>query len=146
MLAVNVRALRARANWSTRALAEHSDVSRFTVQAIEHLRFGTLTVDTLDRVAKGLGVRTGSLLGRRPLIRMDLERPVRTVLAENVLRGRSRRGWTQEALGERSGVSMFVIAHIERQARSPDLRTLERLATALGVSMEWLLAEPRARR
>lgn len=66
-----MRALRAKANWSTRALAEHSNVSRFTLQAIEHLRFGTLTVDTLDRIAKGLGVRTGSLLGRRPLVRVE---------------------------------------------------------------------------
>jgi transcriptional regulator with XRE-family HTH domain len=145
LLAVNILALRAKANWSTRALAEHAKVSRFTLQAIEHLRVRTITVDTLDRIAKGLGVRTGSLLGRRPLARRDTETLVGELLATNLARGRSRRDWTQETLGQRSGVSMYVVAHIERQARSPDLRTVERLAAALGVSMEWLLSEPRAR-
>jgi transcriptional regulator with XRE-family HTH domain len=36
---------------------------------------------------------------------------------------------------------MYVIAHIERQARNPSLHTLARLATALGLSIEALLSE-----
>lgn len=107
------------------------------------MEFETVTVDTLDRLARGLGVRTGSLLGPRPLARRDSERLTEELLAENLVRTRERRGLTQQALGELSGVSMFVIAHIERQARSPDLATLGRLAVAMRVSIERLLSQPR---
>jgi transcriptional regulator with XRE-family HTH domain len=127
-------------------LAQHSRIARSTLQRIEQLEFTTVTVDTVDRLARGLGVRTGSLFGRRPLARRDAERLVEDVLAENLVQIRGQRGLTQEALGERAGVSMFVIAHIERRARSPDLDTVERVATALRVTVERLLSEPRTRR
>jgi transcriptional regulator with XRE-family HTH domain len=141
-LAANVKSLRAKNNWSTRALAEHARVGRATLQRIEGLQFETVTVHTVDRLARGLGVRTGSLFGRRPLARREGERLVEDVLAENLVQLRALRQLTQEGLGERSGVSMFVVAHLERKARSPDLTTVERLAKALRVSVSRLLTEP----
>jgi transcriptional regulator with XRE-family HTH domain len=146
LLAVNIQVLRARGNWSTRALAEHSKVARATVQRVESCDFETVSLDTVDRLARGLGVRTGSLLGRRPVARREADRLVEVVLAENLVRARTHRGWTQEVLTEKSGVSRPVIARIESQARKPDLLTLERLATALGVTVERLLTEPRSKR
>lgn len=143
-LAANLKALRAKSNWSTRALAQHARVARATLQRIESLEFETVTVDTVERLARGLGVRTGSLLGRRPVARHDGDLPAEDALAENLAALRNVRNLTQEALGARSGVSMYVIAHIERKARSPDLATLERLAKALQVSVSRLLSEPNA--
>lgn len=139
-LAANLKALRTRNNWSTRELAVHAKIGRATVQRIEGLQFTTVTVATIDRLARGLGVRTGSLLTRRPLSRRPDEPLVEEALAENLAQLRHVRELTQEALGQRSGVSMFAIAHIERKARSPDLATLDRLAEALRVSPARLLA------
>jgi transcriptional regulator with XRE-family HTH domain len=141
-LAANLKALRAKNNWSTRALAQHARVARATLQRIEALEFQTVTVDTVDHLARGLGVRTGSLFGRRPLARRDDDCLIEDALAENLSSLRAARNLTQEALGERSGVSMYVIAHVERKARSPDLATVERLAKALRVSVARLLSEP----
>ncbi|NIM42196.1 MAG: helix-turn-helix domain-containing protein [Hydrogenophaga sp.] len=53
---------------------------------------------------------------------------------------------TQEALGRRSGVSMYVIAHIERQARNPSLQTLAKLCVPLQCTLEELLSPPRLAR
>lgn len=144
-LAVNIAALRARGSWSTRALAEHARIDRRTVQRLEHGELNTLSVATVDKLAKAIGVRTGSLFGRRPVARHDEERLIETVLAENLASLRARQELTQQALGEKAGVSRFVITHIERQARNPTLETLAKLTLALGVSMERLLTEPRAR-
>lgn len=144
-LAVNIAALRTRGNWSTRALAEHARVDRRTVQRLEHGELNTLSVATVDKMAKAIGVRTGSLFGRRPLARRDEERLIEVVLAENLAGLRARQKLTQEALAGKSGVSMFVIAHIERQARNPTLETLGKIAQALDVSMERLLSETRPR-
>ena len=99
----------------------------------------------MDKLAKAIGVRTGSLFGRRPVARRDEERLIETVLAENLASLRARQELTQQALGEKAGVSRFVITHIERQARNPTLETLAKLTLALGVTMERLLTEPRAR-
>lgn len=145
LLAANIAHLRAKANWSTRALAQHSKTDRRTVQRLEHGELNTLSVQTVDKLAKAIGVRTGSLFGRRPLARREDERLIEEVLAENLVSLRARLGLTQEGLGEKAGVSMFVIAHIERRARNPTLNTLARVTQALGVSMERLLSETRAR-
>lgn len=142
---MNIAALRTRGNWSTRALAEHARVDRRTVQRLEHGELNTLSVATVDKMAKAIGVRTGSLFGRRPLARRDEERLIEVVLAENLAGLRARQKLTQEALAGKSGVSMFVIAHIERQARNPTLETLGKIAQALDVSMERLLSETRPR-
>lgn len=48
---------------------------------------------------------------------------------------RRAQGITQEALSRMSGVSRVTIARLETQKRSPTLRTLEKLAKALGVTV-----------
>lgn len=121
-------------------------MARATVQRVESGEFETVSLHTVDRLARGLGVRTGSLLGRKPVARRGTERLVEEVLAENLVLARTRRDWTQEMLAANSGVSRFVIARIESQARRPDLQTLEKLAAALGLTLERLLAEHRGRR
>jgi transcriptional regulator with XRE-family HTH domain len=57
----------------------------------------------------------------------------RGVLAANLIRLRSERGWSQEALAFECGLHRTFVAHVERQARNISLDNLERLAKALGV-------------
>ncbi|HEX8671697.1 MAG TPA: helix-turn-helix transcriptional regulator [Longimicrobium sp.] len=69
------------------------------------------------------------------------EAPV-AVLALNVYRLRKELQLTQRELGLRAGLSQPKIAKIERGDANPELRTLGRLAGALGVSAGELLTDP----
>ena len=53
--------------------------------------------------------------------------------------GRRRRGWTQVALAEATGVGLATIRRIEQTDFEPRLATARKLATALGVRVEWLV-------
>lgn len=139
ILAGNIVALRAVNNWSTRGLAEHARVARSTLYQIERLGFETVSLRTVDKIAKGLGVRTGSLFEAEPHKRDSPEVAIERVLAKNLAAARFSRGMTQSGLSDVCGVSMFLVAHIERGARTPDLRTVERLAAGLGTSVADLL-------
>jgi DNA-binding XRE family transcriptional regulator len=140
-LVANVIALRAKGNWSTRALAEQAHVSRTAVQNLEMGR-SNLPLRIVDNLARALGVKTGSLCGKRPIARDETDGLVEVVLAQNLIAARKRAMLTQENLSQQSGVSRFVIAHIERQARNPKLLTVARLAVALDLSLEALLTAP----
>ncbi|MGX5651326.1 helix-turn-helix domain-containing protein [Hydrogenophaga borbori] len=135
---MNLVALRAQGNWSTRALAEQAQVDRRMIQRLER---GELNValGTVDKLARALGVSTGSLLGARPVARRETDNLIEALLAQNLIAARKSLMLTQEMLSQRSGVSRAVIAHIERQARNPSLGTLERLAASLALSLEVLL-------
>ncbi len=52
---------------------------------------------------------------------------------------RKRRGWTQETLAEKVGVSRVTVARIEIGNRRPSLDLLEKLARVLRVRVEELL-------
>jgi transcriptional regulator with XRE-family HTH domain len=52
---------------------------------------------------------------------------------------RQERGWTQERLCLRSGLCVQTICRLERGRRAPALRTLDKLAKALGTSIDYLL-------
>lgn len=140
-LAANLAALRLAGNWSTRALAEEAQVDRRTVQHLEK-GLGNVSLRTVDKLARALGVQTGSLFDAHPIPRNDDDRLIEVVLAQNLVQARTKLRLTQESLGVQSGVSMYVIAHIERQSRNPTLQTLEKLAVPLGLSLERLLSEP----
>lgn len=58
--------------------------------------------------------------------------------AENIVRLaeiRKAKGFTQQGLADKSGVSRVSIARIETGVMSPTLKALERLAEALGVTV-----------
>ncbi len=100
-----------------------------------------VSLNTVDKLARALGVTTGSLVGSKPVARQEGDALIEEVLARNLVSARKGLMLTQDTLGQRSGVSMFVIAHIERQARNPSLQTLARLADALNLSLEALLSQ-----
>jgi len=64
----------------------------------------------------------------------------RSKLAENMVRLRGRRGWSQDALALESGVHRTMIAKLEMRRRNPSFDTLVRLASALGVTLHELFA------
>ncbi|MCR5882968.1 helix-turn-helix domain-containing protein [Rhizobacter sp. J219] len=65
----------------------------------------------------------------------------RAVLAENIVRLRKERGWSQEELAFECGLHRTFVAHTERQARNISLDNIERVAAALGVA-PWELLVP----
>jgi transcriptional regulator with XRE-family HTH domain len=52
---------------------------------------------------------------------------------------RIKRGLSQEQLAERSGLSTITISFIEQGRRKPQLKTLEKIADALGVRVKDLI-------
>ena len=63
----------------------------------------------------------------------------RSVLAENIVRLRVQKEWSQEALGFESGLHRTFIAHVERGARNISIDNLEKIAIAFGIATYQLL-------
>jgi transcriptional regulator with XRE-family HTH domain len=57
------------------------------------------------------------------------------VFTANLRRLREERGLSQEAVGDRAGMTQSQYARIERGDVDPTLKTLKRLATALDVTV-----------
>jgi len=65
-------------------------------------------------------------------------------LAENLRRLREARGFTQQELSVASGVPRPTLAHLESGSANPTLSVIARVAHALSVPMEDLVARPSA--
>jgi transcriptional regulator with XRE-family HTH domain len=68
------------------------------------------------------------------------------LLAIRVRQTRIARGWTQEELADRVGLSSRYIGEIERRRASPTVQVLGRLATAFDIDAAELLKRPPKRR
>lgn len=55
---------------------------------------------------------------------------------------RAQRGWSQEELGARSGLTYKFIGEVERGQKSPSLDSLGRLAQGLGIDIGELVGAP----
>lgn len=62
-------------------------------------------------------------------------------LGQRIRQSREDAGMTQAALGERCNLSTSYIGHIERGTRIASIDTLYGIATALGVSTDYLLLD-----
>jgi transcriptional regulator with XRE-family HTH domain len=114
-----------------------------TLYRIEHSKSGSVSVSTLEKLAKGFGVQVGYLVSPPGAKKLPFSlTPIRETIASNLVHGRGVRGWTQQQLARESNVNRAVIADVERQARNVSLSVLERLARALGVALTQLLAAP----
>lgn len=61
------------------------------------------------------------------------------MLAKKVKECRKQKGWTQQKLAEKTGLSFNTITKIEQGiGDSPTLKTLIKLADALGVGLDYL--------
>jgi transcriptional regulator with XRE-family HTH domain len=76
---------------------------------------------------------------------MDEPHHVAAHLARNLVALRSVRGLTQDALAKNSGVPRSTIANLESGDGNPSLAVLSKVAGALGVPIDELLASPRAK-
>jgi transcriptional regulator with XRE-family HTH domain len=59
---------------------------------------------------------------------------MRKLVGDNCARIRKARGWTQEELAERSGLSQQYLSDLERGKRNPTIVTIYELAQAFGVN------------
>lgn len=64
---------------------------------------------------------------------------VQTRLGARVRDRRLQRGWTQEALGERAGLSYKFIGEIERGVGNPTIDSIDQIARAFGIDVALLL-------
>jgi len=64
---------------------------------------------------------------------------VASAIARNVHALRTRRGWTLDALAQRSGVSKGMLVQIEQGRTNPSVATLCRVGNALGVAIPRLV-------
>ena len=55
---------------------------------------------------------------------------------------RAQRGWSQEELGARAGLTYKFIGEVERGQKSPSLDSLGRLAKGLGIDIGELVGAP----
>ena len=80
------------------------------------------------------------------LIYQPMENPWADVprrLAANIENLRTRRGMSQGALARLAGIPRSTLTHLESGAGNPSLSNLARVAAALQVSIEELIASPR---
>lgn len=62
-------------------------------------------------------------------------------IGRRIRKARESRGWKQETLAEKAGLSVSYIGMIERGEKLPRLETFITLANALGASADILLAD-----
>jgi transcriptional regulator with XRE-family HTH domain len=72
--------------------------------------------------------------------RMTRERALRMTLARALRRVRGARGLTQRALAAKAGVGEKYLSRIERGLATPSILVVHRLAQALGVDLDELVA------
>jgi transcriptional regulator with XRE-family HTH domain len=70
---------------------------------------------------------------------------LRRRVAERLIQLRAQRGWSQEELGARAGLTYKFIGEVERGQKSPSLDSLGRLAKGLGVDIGELMGSPTGR-
>jgi transcriptional regulator with XRE-family HTH domain len=63
------------------------------------------------------------------------------ILAKRLKEARVKKGWTQEELAGRLGVTNGTVSGYERNYREPDTITLSKIADLLDVSADWLLGK-----
>jgi XRE family transcriptional regulator, regulator of sulfur utilization len=76
--------------------------------------------------------------------RMDEGSPVASHLARNLVNLRRTRGLTQDMLAREAGVPRSTVANLESGDGNPSLAVLVKVAQALAVPIDELLASPRA--
>ena len=140
LLAANVLRLRKELGWSTRAFAEHAGVSRSFLARVEQGSLRTVSLTTVERLAKGFGVNPATMLSVPRQKRLALcEDALSRVVASVVVSRRLLANWTQEELAVKAAVGRSHLAEIETGEQNVSLDVLSRLADALGCPLTSLL-------
>lgn len=64
------------------------------------------------------------------------------VFGRNVRAARKQQGWTQEQLAFEAGVKRAYLSEVENGQRNVSLDVVEKLAQALGIKADVLMADP----
>lgn len=143
----NMRAARHEASLSQVALSEATKLDRAAISFLERAERAP-DLSTLVRVARALGTTPAELLadvglppGRGVAGSADAQRSGDPGLrfGENLRAARTGAGLSQEALAYEAVVDRAAISVYERGRREPNLRTVLKLARALGLSPVALL-------
>jgi transcriptional regulator with XRE-family HTH domain len=135
----NMRAARRRAGLSQIDLSVRADLDRAAVSFLERAERSP-DLSTIVRVANAVGVKPAGLLqgiGHGPALRgprqtADHATPA-ACFGVNLRWARGRAGVSQEALANDAEVDRAAISVFERGKRNPNLRTVLKLARALGL-------------
>jgi transcriptional regulator with XRE-family HTH domain len=98
LLAANVVRLRAEVGWSTRAFAQHTGLSLGTLYEIEHSKYRTVSINTLDRLARGFGIHVSCLVSPPGTKNLPFSAtPTRETIASNDSFLRSFESWLRSS-------------------------------------------------
>ncbi|WP_374292787.1 helix-turn-helix domain-containing protein [Paenirhodobacter enshiensis] len=67
--------------------------------------------------------------------------PLRDIVARNMRKLRSERGWSQEFLANESGLNRTYLSAVERSEQNISIDNLHRVAQGFGVEA-WMLLKP----
>jgi transcriptional regulator with XRE-family HTH domain len=146
MFGERMRAARAAAGLSQVALSEATQLDRAAISFLERAERSP-DLSTLVRVARALsmtpsqllkGIGTGSAFFKHPSYR-GVGRAPEARLGANLRAARYAAGLSQETLGFEAEVDRAAISVYERGGRGPNLRTVLKLARALGMRPSALL-------
>jgi len=65
----------------------------------------------------------------------------RTPIGDRLFKTRTARGYTQQELGKRMGISKRMVAHYESDSAIPDIDILTKFSDALGITVSYILGE-----
>lgn len=130
-LGEKIRIIRNEKDMSLQELADKIGISLSYLSEIER---GTVypALNTLKRVAEGLGIPATALMGHEG------------TLGHKLKSLREEYGLTQAQLANMAGVTAGLIGQIEQGKVQPSLKTLEKLAEVMGVSPCYFIMEPGA--
>ena len=111
--------------------------NRAQVQVIYGLLFIDKELNRLVRMIFSQILRSVGTCYAVPMVRGS-PNPRHFGLPARLLKARKKSGLTRKALGQKVGRDSEVAANIEAGERLPTVRTIARLASALGVSASWL--------
>lgn len=138
-----IRELREEKGISLSELAEKVDLPISCLEDVEKGR-RRLGVQTLKRIAISLGVKADILVSADPGTGDDIEKETGEYISSSAGRRirqcREEKGLTLVECGKRAGISYTHISEIERGNVCPSLKTLEKLAVALGKPASYFLA------
>lgn len=131
LLGDQVRALRESKNLSLETLAALTGLSPSYISEIERKQT-VPSLTTLRKIAKVFDVPVSLFLGNTRKV---------SLVTEKLVRARKNRGMSQKELALKAGVSPGLIGQIETEKVYPSLKTIEKIAEALGVSVCSLILE-----
>ncbi len=79
------------------------------------------------------------VVGRRTPRERVLAKFLNRSVSKRIVKAREEKGWTQEELAHKAGLSRTVVSKLEIFSKDPLVSTLAAVARALGVSMDYLV-------